>query len=178
MARRGPAEPRVTHGDAALGGADHVACRRLGGGLAGDVADSNARAGMQAALALEPTVVLLEGSGATLPPFAATRAVCLVDARHATDALDLLGSVRLLRADLVVLTGAGAVGSFELAVLRTRLERFCGAGVEIVASALLVEQESTLVTAIRPALEPGGEAAIGDDVDAALDRLVAAAHAA
>jgi cyclic 2,3-diphosphoglycerate synthetase len=91
--------------DAALAGVATVGCRRCGGGLAGATYLSNVDAGVALARAQGARLLLLEGSGAALPPVAGDRTILVVpggaDPASITDAL---GPYRVLRADLVVLT--------------------------------------------------------------------------
>jgi cyclic 2,3-diphosphoglycerate synthetase len=85
--------------DALLAGVRTVGCRRVGGGLAGEPADSNVGAGARLAAALPGAdALILEGSGGAIPPVAADRTVCLV----APGEPEPLGRYRLLRADLVL----------------------------------------------------------------------------
>ena len=73
------------------------------------------------ALSAEPDVLLVEGSGATVPPIHAHRTVCVTNAaRAATDALSFLGPYRLLRSNLVVLIGADARALGGAACARAR----------------------------------------------------------
>lgn len=55
---------------AALAGVRTVGCRRAGGGMAGAPFASNVLEGARVAAALEPDVVLFDGSGAAIPPIA------------------------------------------------------------------------------------------------------------
>ena len=57
---------------AALAGVPTVGCRRAGGGMAGAPFASNVLEGAQVAAALRPDVVLFDGSGAAIPPIAAS----------------------------------------------------------------------------------------------------------
>jgi cyclic 2,3-diphosphoglycerate synthase len=123
MGRGGPAEPELARAgtslddlmriaeqgrhaasdyleDAALAGVDTVGCRRVGGGLAGEPYASNVVEGARLAVSLEPDALILEGSGACVPPVEADRTVCIARERAAT--LDELGPYRLLRADLAL----------------------------------------------------------------------------
>jgi cyclic 2,3-diphosphoglycerate synthase len=94
--------------DAALTGVTCIGCRRCGEGPAGETFETNVPEGVRLALELEPDVLLLEGSGASLPPVEADRTVCVTSAARAqTEALSYLGPYRLMRADLVVIVGAG-----------------------------------------------------------------------
>jgi len=121
MGRGGPPEPRLTqpgpvlqdllslvergeHGasdyieDAVLARVRSVGCRRLGGGLAGEPAESNVVEGAALAASLRPGAILFEGSGACIPPVEVDRTVCLVGA----GAEEPFADYRLLRADLVL----------------------------------------------------------------------------
>jgi cyclic 2,3-diphosphoglycerate synthase len=89
--------------DAALTGAATVGTRRCGEGPAGEVFDSNVADGVRLALSLDPGAIVLEGSGASLPPVAAHRTVCVT--RGGQDALSGLGSLRLMRSDLAIVLG-------------------------------------------------------------------------
>jgi cyclic 2,3-diphosphoglycerate synthetase len=121
MGRGGPPEPRVARPDiglegleaivaagghaasdyledALLAGVPTVGCRRVGGGPAGQPAESNVAAGAALAAALEPGAILFEGSGACIPPVEVDRTVCLVG----PDPPDPFDDYRLLRADVVL----------------------------------------------------------------------------
>jgi cyclic 2,3-diphosphoglycerate synthetase len=74
--------------DAVLAGVSTVGCRRCGEGPAGETFASNVTEGVRLALAEEPGIVVLEGSGAALPPVVADRTVCATSvARVDADAL-------------------------------------------------------------------------------------------
>ena len=90
---------------AALAGVPTVGCRRCGGGLAGATAVSNVAEGVALAETLGPDLILLDGSGAALPPIAADGRILV--ARTHEDATSYLNAYRLLLSDLVVLTGDG-----------------------------------------------------------------------
>jgi cyclic 2,3-diphosphoglycerate synthetase len=89
--------------DAALTGAATVGTRRCGEGPAGEVYDSNVAEGVRLALSLEPGAVVLEGSGAALPPVAADRTVCVTRGTH--EEVSGLGRLRLARSELVIALG-------------------------------------------------------------------------
>ncbi len=90
---------------AALAGVPTVGCRRCGGGLAGRVATANVLEGIQVALGLDPELLILDGSGAALPPVAADARVLVIPAQQAPEiATGYLNAYRILLADLVVLT--------------------------------------------------------------------------
>jgi cyclic 2,3-diphosphoglycerate synthetase len=126
MGRGGPREPEVVderptvetllersrRGDhaasdylelAALTGAVTVGCRRAGGGLAGAVTTSNVHEGARRAAALEPDVVVFDGSGAAIPPVEVDARILVVGRSH--DATSYLNPYRLLVSDLVLATG-------------------------------------------------------------------------
>jgi cyclic 2,3-diphosphoglycerate synthase len=93
--------------DAVLAGVPTVGARRCAGGLAGGVYLSNATAAAKLAETLEPDLLLLEGSGAAVPPLRADRTVLVTSARRPPLTLTSgLGPVRVLRSDLVVITMA------------------------------------------------------------------------
>jgi cyclic 2,3-diphosphoglycerate synthetase len=100
--------------DAVLAGVRTVGCRRVGGGLAGEPAESNVLEGAKLAASLDPGAILFEGSGACIPPVEVDRTVCVVGAGAAEPFADY----RLLRADLVLgIDGAPAPpGAFRFAL--------------------------------------------------------------
>ena len=128
MGRGGPAEPVVTEAsptvedllalsrggvhaasdyleDAALAGVVTVGARRCGGGLAGAPFFSNVEEGARLAASLSPDLVLLEGSGAAIPPVEAGRRILVAGAHQDPEIVSgYLGAYRLLLSDLVVLT--------------------------------------------------------------------------
>ena len=68
---------------ALVAGVPTVGCRRCGGGLAGAVGRLERRSrALDVAEALEPELVVLDGSGAALPPVAADRRVLVVGAHQ------------------------------------------------------------------------------------------------
>ncbi len=89
--------------DAALAQVTTVGARRCGGGLFGRPYISNVEDAVRLAAATGPEIIVLEGSGAALPPVAADRTVLVHPATSgpAGAGFDLY---RLLLADLVVLT--------------------------------------------------------------------------
>ncbi|MDQ5821443.1 MAG: cyclic 2,3-diphosphoglycerate synthetase, partial [Actinomycetota bacterium] len=93
---------------AALSGVVTVGCRRAGGGLAGQVFDSNVLEGARLAAELQPDFVLFDGSGAAIPPVDVDRRILV--ARTDLDATAYLNPYRILVSDLVVLVGDGDPG--------------------------------------------------------------------
>jgi cyclic 2,3-diphosphoglycerate synthase len=131
MGRGGPAAPEVVDGasvrvgvaellarsragahaasdyleDAALAGVVTVGARRCGSGLAGTPFLSNVVEAVAAARALDPDLILLEGSGAALPPVAADRTVLVTSAtRPSEDLVTGMGPYRILVSDMLVVT--------------------------------------------------------------------------
>jgi len=128
MGRGGPAEPVVTEAsptvedllalsragghaasdyleDAALAGVVTVGARRCGGGLAGMPFLSNVEEAARLAASLSPDLILLEGSGATIPPVQAGRRILVAGAHQDPEIVaGYLGAYRLLLSDLVILT--------------------------------------------------------------------------
>jgi cyclic 2,3-diphosphoglycerate synthase len=131
MGRGGPAAPEVVDGaaarlgvadllararagehaasdyleDAALAGVATVGARRCGSGLAGTPFLSNVPEAVAAARALDPDLVLLEGSGAALPPVAADRTVLVTSAARPSESLVTgMGPYRILVSDMLVVT--------------------------------------------------------------------------
>lgn len=88
-------------------GVPTVGCRRCGGGLAGAVGTSNVREGVSIAAGLEPELVVLDGSGAALPPIDADRRILVTSAAQPVEiAAGYLNAYRAMLADLVVVTMA------------------------------------------------------------------------
>jgi cyclic 2,3-diphosphoglycerate synthetase len=130
MGRGGPAEPEVIDGatialtvedllawsrrgshaasdhfeDAVLSRVVTVGCRRCGGGMAGEPFVSNVAAGVGLANSLGPSMVILEGSGAALPPDA--RLLVAGAGQPVEHIAGYLGAYRLLISDALVLTMA------------------------------------------------------------------------
>jgi cyclic 2,3-diphosphoglycerate synthetase len=84
--------------DAVIAGVRSVGCRRVGGGLTGQPASSNVADGAELAARLGPDAIVLEGSGACIPPLQADRTVCVLGAGPA----EPFAEYRLARADLVL----------------------------------------------------------------------------
>jgi cyclic 2,3-diphosphoglycerate synthase len=150
MGRGGPAEPQLAkagsidlerlvaivrtgeHGasdyleDAVTSGVTTIGARRAGGGLAGTPFASNVGEAAGLAEALDPGLVVLEGSGAAIPPMHWDAGILVMPATLDPEFLrGYLGPYRLLRSDLVVVTmAAGPTGLENLPVLRTHVRRF------------------------------------------------------
>ena len=68
--------------DAVLAGVPTVGARRCGGGLSGGTYLSNVEEAVRLAETLDPELLLLEGSGAAVPPIAPARTVLVTSARR------------------------------------------------------------------------------------------------
>jgi cyclic 2,3-diphosphoglycerate synthetase len=91
--------------DAVFAGVTTIGARRCGGGLSGGTYLSNVPEAARMAEQLAPQLVLLEGSGAAVPPMRADRSVLVTSATRPAHSLTSgLGPVRVLSADLVVIT--------------------------------------------------------------------------
>ena len=88
-------------------GVPTVGCRRCGGGLAGAVAVSNVLEGISQAARIGPDLLVLDGSGAALPPVAAGRTLLVTSASQPVEvAAGYLNTYRALTSDLVLVTMA------------------------------------------------------------------------
>jgi cyclic 2,3-diphosphoglycerate synthetase len=93
--------------DALMAGVVTIGTRRCGGGLAGAPVDSTFGAGVELANTRPESLLVLEGSGAAIPPVHADATVCVVPATADPELVGgYLGAYRLLLADLVVVTMA------------------------------------------------------------------------
>jgi cyclic 2,3-diphosphoglycerate synthetase len=112
--------------DAVLAGVTCVGCRRCGEGPAGETFASNVIDGAMLALSLDPDVLLVEGSGASVPPIEAHRTVCVTSAARAQDeALSYLGPYRLIGAQVVVIVDAHRLTAPALDELKGALGAWC-----------------------------------------------------
>jgi cyclic 2,3-diphosphoglycerate synthetase len=120
---------------AALVGVETVGCRRCGGGLAGAVAISNVSEGARLAAALDPELVVFDGSGAALPPVAVARRLLVVGANQdRAVTTGYLNAYRLRLADLVVV-GLAEEGSGHRS-LADALRRLAKPDVAVVSTVL------------------------------------------
>lgn len=153
MGRGGPAEPQVAEAgsvdltrlldlvrrgqhaasdyleDALTSGVTTVGARRFAGGLAGAPFVSNVREAADRALEVGPDLLVLEGSGSSVPPIPWDAGILVVPASAPPEYLGgYLGPFRLLLSDLVVLTMAGSplAGPENLLALRSHVQRFRG----------------------------------------------------
>lgn len=149
MGRGGPAEPELIHGekvrlttpdllalaragkhassdnyeDAVMSRVTTVGCRRCGGGMAGETFFSNVPEGAHLADSLGKELVILEGSGAAIPPVHADANILIVGAGRGVVYVDgYFGPARLARADLVVIASAEEPVATEAQVDEIRRE--------------------------------------------------------
>ena len=127
--------------DALTAGVVTIGTRRCGGGLAGAPVDSTFEVGVEVANARPERLIVLEGSGAAIPPVHADVTVCVVPATADPELVaGYLGAYKLLLADVIVLTMADA-----------------GAGPVLQTVRRLVPDTPTVETVLRPTpLEPIG----------------------
>ena len=149
MGRGGPAEPEVARAGtvtldvllelvragrhaasdyleiAATSGVTTVGARRAGGGVAGRPAFTNVRAAAELAVGLGARILIVDGSGASVPTFPWDAGVLVVPSTVPPEYLGgYLGPFRLLLSDLVVVTMASSpAGLQNIPTLRSHVER-------------------------------------------------------
>lgn len=111
--------------DAITTGVTTIGARRAGGGLAGAPYVSSVRPAAERAVGLGAGLVILEGSGASVPPVPWDAGVLVVPAAVPPEYLGgYLGPFRLLLSDLVVVTMASSpAGRENLPTLRSHVQR-------------------------------------------------------
>lgn len=111
--------------DAVTTGVTTVGARRAGGGLAGAPYVSSVRPAADLAVSLGAGLVVLEGSGSSVPPVPWDAGVLVVPASVNPEYVaGYLGPLRLLLSDLVVVTMAtGPAGHENLPILRSHVRR-------------------------------------------------------
>jgi cyclic 2,3-diphosphoglycerate synthetase len=118
--------------DAVTSGVTTIGARRAGGGLAGRPVATNAREAAELAVSLGAGLVVLEGSGASIPPIPWDAGVLVMPATLPEEHLaGYLGPFRLLLSDLVVVTmGSSPAGrrslSQNVSALRSHVKRLRG----------------------------------------------------
>jgi cyclic 2,3-diphosphoglycerate synthetase len=115
--------------DALTTGVTTIGARRAGGGLAGAPYVSNVREAAELAALRDPGMLILEGSGAALPPVSWDAGLLVVPLGCPAEYLTgYLGPYRLLRADLAVVTMASSpvLGSENGSHLVAHLQRSLG----------------------------------------------------
>ncbi len=133
MGRGGPSEPELIHGDrvelktmdllelarqgkhassdnyedAVMSRVTTVGCRRCGGGMAGETFFSNVPDGARLADGLGKELMVLEGSGAAIPPVHADASIIVIGAGRGVGYVrDYFGPYRVARADLAIIASA------------------------------------------------------------------------
>jgi cyclic 2,3-diphosphoglycerate synthetase len=107
FARQGRHASSDNYEDAVMSRVMTVGCRRCGGGLAGDTFFSNVPEGARLADTLGAAVMVLEGSGAAVPPVHADASLLVVGAAQGAGYVtDYFGPLRVDAADAVVIAGA------------------------------------------------------------------------
>lgn len=102
--RQGRHSASDNYEDAVMSRVMTVGCRRCGGGMAGEPFVSNVVEGARLADTLDARILILEGSGAALPPVKVDAAILIAGAHQPRDHVSgFFGTYRLLICDLVVL---------------------------------------------------------------------------
>jgi len=115
--------------DALMAGVLTVGSRRCGGGMAGEAFVTNCVEAARLADGLPVDMVIMEGSGSSIPPVATDAVVCVISAaQEMEEALGFLGSYRLLISDAVIITMAEEpfASPQKIEELRERVERING----------------------------------------------------
>jgi cyclic 2,3-diphosphoglycerate synthetase len=93
--------------DALVSGVVTVGSRRCGGGMTGEPFVTNCIEAAKLADGLPAEVVIVEGSGSSMPPVATDAVICVISAaQDIEEALGFLGSYKLLISDGVIITMA------------------------------------------------------------------------
>ena len=91
--------------DALFSRVDTVGCRRCGGGFGGRFFMSNINKGLETAEKLNPEILVIEGSGASVPPVETDFRICVVGADQTWESIiGYLGIYRIIISDVVFLT--------------------------------------------------------------------------
>ena len=91
--------------DALLSRVTTIGCRRCGGGFAGKIFMTNLEEGMKIAEKLDSDLLIIEGSGASIPQVDTDITVCTIGAFQEWDSLiGYLGIYRIIMADMIILT--------------------------------------------------------------------------
>lgn len=107
LARQGKHASSDNYEDAVMSRVTTVGCRRCGGGMAGETFFSNVPEGARLADTLHKQLIVLEGSGAAIPPVHADANILVIGAgRGVSYVEDFFGPYRLGLADLVVIASA------------------------------------------------------------------------
>ena len=131
MGRGGPEKPEIVHGDTfkitpeflmeqankgVHAASDHwedalmsriltIGCRRCGGGMAGEVFQTNMIQGAEIANSVENKFIIFEGSGAAIPPIKTDSTILLIGANQPlVNIKQYFGPLRIIQAQLIILT--------------------------------------------------------------------------
>ena len=161
LARRGLHAASDYVEDALLASVDTVGTFRCGAGPSGRTVIDNFSLGVDAALDLDPDVLIFEGSGSALPPTAAGASVLVIPSELDPEYLQgYFGPYRLALVDAVVVTGGVDSGTqtreLSRVVARIAPELPVFAGRYTPEPTVPVARRSVLVTTTAPP-EAGGE---------------------
>ena len=91
--------------DALLSRVTTIGCRRCGGGFAGKIFMTNLEEGARIAEKLDCELIIIEGSGASIPGVDVDATICVIGAFQDWDSLiGYLGIYRIMLADMIILT--------------------------------------------------------------------------
>lgn len=107
LAEQGKHASSDNYEDAVMSRVTTVGCRRCGGGLAGETFFSNVPEGARLADSLGKELMVLEGSGAAIPPVHADASILVIAAHRGPGYVrDYFGPYRVARADLAIIASA------------------------------------------------------------------------
>ena len=82
-----------------------VGCRRCGGGFGGKIFMTNIKEGIDIAVKLNPDLIIIEGSGASIPDVKADATICVIGAgQNWENIIGYLGIYRILSSDMIIIT--------------------------------------------------------------------------
>jgi len=82
-----------------------IGCRRCGGGFGGKIFMSNIKEGIKIAEKLNPDLIIVEGSGASIPDIETDAVICIIGAGQNWEGIiGYLGIYRILSADFIIIT--------------------------------------------------------------------------
>jgi cyclic 2,3-diphosphoglycerate synthetase len=91
--------------DALMSRITTIGCRRCGGGFGGKVFLSNVSEGAKIADSMNPELIILEGSGASVPDVGTFKTICVIGANQNWEEITgYMGIYRILISDIVILT--------------------------------------------------------------------------
>jgi len=91
--------------DAMLSEIVTIGCRRCGGGFTGKIFETNLKEGAGIADKLDSDLIIVEGSGASIPGIDTDRTICVIGAfQDWTGLIGYLGIYRIMMADVIILT--------------------------------------------------------------------------